>query len=346
LKRQYTRWRGLAVDAVQEVTIREQETAQEAKKKEHAIHRAKLVTTIISLFLVCVICIGSFTSATRISSLSNQVDQLRGEYNALEESYRALGSDFDTLYTNHSALVYKHNGLLNDYNALVEQHNTLLGEYDWFKSIAITPPYILTNGRNVHLAFNKTDGSIIYWDVPFSALEQNLERGNVLRDRIHSGSRDYALHLRNTNTGEDFYVSDYRFFVDRNPFVNVMRDLYDQSADSDAFIREVWNIVAQLTTYSADIADTPRYPLETLLAGGGDCEDTAILFASMVLAAPVDWKVQLVYMDSDHPTSPLTMNHLSIHVVTDRYAYDVETTSKSEIDPYPDGVNGWYYDVE
>jgi hypothetical protein len=48
----------------------------------------------------------------------------------------------------------------------------------------------------------------------------------------------------------------------------------------------------------------PRYPLETFLAGGGDCEDTSILFASMIKAAPVDWEVDLVYMDSDKPDEP------------------------------------------
>jgi type II secretory pathway pseudopilin PulG len=346
LKHQYGRWKQLAVDAVQEVTFTQKKVAQEVKNKDHAVKRSRLVTILISLFLICVICVASITSTTKISSLANQIDDLRNEYGALQQAYSSLNSDFDTLSTDHRALVSQHNTLVDDYNKLVSEHNTLLGEYDWLKSIAITPPYILTNGRNVHLALKKIDGTIIYWDVPFSALEHNLERGNVLRDRINSGSQEYSLHLRNTITDETFYVPDYRYFVDQSPFANVIGDLYAQSADSDAFIREVWNIVAQLTTYSADITDTPRYPLETLLAGGGDCEDTAILFASMVLAAPVDWKVQLVYMDGDHPTSPLTMNHLSVHVVTDRSAYDVETTSKAEVDPYPDGVNGWYYDVE
>lgn len=58
------------------------------------------------------------------------------------------------------------------------------------------------------------------------------------------------------------------------------------------FLYETWNIVSQLMVYSEDIGETPRYPLETFLAGGGDCEDTAILFASMIIAAPVDWDVQ------------------------------------------------------
>lgn len=39
------------------------------------------------------------------------------------------------------------------------------------------------------------------------------------------------------------------------------------------FIYETWNIATQPTAYSEDIGETPRYPLKTFLAGGGDCEE-------------------------------------------------------------------------
>lgn len=346
LKRQYKRWKRTAVGAIQEVRSTRQEIAQNIKDKDRALKRSRVVMTVISISLVCVFFIASSASATKINALSNQMSHLSNEYDVLEKAYYSLDSNFSTLYSNHNALVAEHNKLVNDYNDLLSQYDTLLGEYNWLENIAVTPPYILTNGRIVHLAFYKIDGTIIYWEIPFSSLEHNLERGNILRNKINSGFQDYSLHLRNTNTNEDFYVPDYRYFVDSSPFINVISGLYYQSANSDAFVQELWHIVAQLTTYSADITDTPRFPLETLLAGGGDCEDTAILFASMVLAAPVDWKVQLVYLDGNHPTKPLEMNHVAVYLVTESRPYDVETTEKDIIDPYPDGIDGWYYDVK
>jgi transglutaminase-like putative cysteine protease len=110
-------------------------------------------------------------------------------------------------------------------------------------------------------------------------------------------------------------------------------------------VREVWHIVAQLTTYSEEIEETPRYPLETFLAGGGDCEDTAILLASMIRAAPVDWVVDLVYMDIDNPQDPQDVNHVMVHVDTGQRRYLIETVGDEEMEPFDD-VIGWYLRVD
>jgi transglutaminase-like putative cysteine protease len=110
-----------------------------------------------------------------------------------------------------------------------------------------------------------------------------------------------------------------------------------------------WKITipCQLTAYSGEIEDTPRYPLETLLAGGGDCEDHAILFASMILAADIpNWKVSLVYMDSYNPARPQAINHMIVYIETDNRSYTIEATGKEIMEPYPEGVGGWYSEVE
>jgi hypothetical protein len=133
--------------------------------------------------------------------------------------------------------------------------------------------------------------------------------------------------------------------VDSTSFSNVIPDLYYASSSEEEFIRTIWNIVGQMTLYSSEIGETPRFPLETLMAGGGDCEDTSILLASMLLAAPVDWKVKLVILDSNNPTDPVAPNHVIVEVITDSNEYLIETTSKTEMTPYPYGVRGWFYDV-
>ena len=124
-----------------------------------------------------------------------------------------------------------------------------------------------------------------------------------------------------------------------------MTDLYTELGDDDAFVREAWHIVAQLTTYSEEIEETPRYPLETFLAGGGDCEDTAILLASMIEAAPVNWGVDLVYMDINYPLDPQDVNHVIVHIDTGQEQYLIETTADGEMEPF-DEVVGWYLEVE
>jgi len=51
---------------------------------------------------------------------------------------------------------------------------------------------------------------------------------------------------------------------------------------------------SKLSNMSAETVETPRYPLETLVGSGGDCEDTPFGWPVWIKAAPVDWYVDLV----------------------------------------------------
>lgn len=138
---------------------------------------------------------------------------------------------------------------------------------------------------------------------------------------------------------------DFRPYVDPEPFRAYVADMYYQSPSEEAFVYEMWYLVAQLTTYSYEIQETPRFPLETLLSGGGDCEDTAILLASLLKAAPIAWDVQLVYMDADNPLAPYAPNHVAVFVHSGQRKYLIETTSKRIMQPWTEGVQGWYFSV-
>jgi hypothetical protein len=66
----------------------------------------------------------------------------------------------------------------------------------------------------------------------------------------------------------------------------------------------------------------------------------------MIAAAPVDWEVDLVYLDADHVLSPEEPNHVIVYIDTGDKRYYVETTSPEAMLPYPDGVNGWFVRVK
>ncbi|HET9587761.1 MAG TPA: hypothetical protein VFO91_03135 [Anaerolineales bacterium] len=236
---------------------------------------------------------------------------LTNEYNSLTAQYNALNSEYAVLAGNYNSLYAEHTTLRNSYDSLLMDYNYTLQSYSQFREIAIAPPYIFTRGRTVHLVFERLDGSLLKWDIGSDWLEYHLRLGDDLRNELA-----YDLTLYNEYTGETYRTVDDRDFVDPTPFTNLMSDLYSRSPDEYTFIREVWYIVAQLTAYTSEIRETPRFPMETLLSGGGDCEDHAILFASMILASPVPWEVKFIYMDAEHPTRPQTMNHVIVQVVT------------------------------
>ncbi len=277
------------------------------------------------------------------SLLQSQHTALRQDYNSLSDAHSLLQSQHAALQQDYSNLLNEYNSLLVQYESLQQDYNALVSEYNWLHSIAVIPPYILVDGRTVHINFFKMDQSIRSWQVSFESLEADIWRGHDARNNWFSqiGSK---TKLRDA-AGEVFFVTDYRGFVDPNPFREVITELYFEASSEDAFIQEVWNIVTQLSTYSSEIEDTPRYPLETFLAGGGDCEDTSILFASMIKAAPVDWKVDLVYMDLNNPSSPQEINHVMVHINTSSRDYYIETTSDWMMEPFAQ-VGGWYLEVE
>ena len=115
---------------------------------------------------------------------------------------------------------------------------------------------------------------------------------------------------------------------------NEMKKMFKERNSDEEFIETLWSIVSQLTTYNEEITETPRYPLETLLLGGGDCEDTAILFASLLDAANTGWKIGFFYTDLSRPHDPFNFNHVLVQVDTADKTFFVETTNKQVMNPY------------
>lgn len=152
--------------------------------------------------------------------------------------------------------------------------------------------------------------------------------------------------LQNTFTGEVYTVRDHTKFV-KSSFKDVIDNVYDNSENNADFVKEVWYIVSQLTTYSYDINEDPRWALETLSRGGGDCEDTAILIADMLKSSKhtQNWKIELVYFDAYNPQSPKTVNHVAVHINDGKSDYLVESTAKDNPYSWSSGVVGWYFMV-
>ena len=273
-------------------------------------------------------------------TLGQTHDQMKNDFDQVVFDLSSLNNEHQRLQNEYDSLIGEYNNLIGQYNALGQEYSSLTNEFDQFRSRSIAPPYIYVHGRSVELAFLGAENSFIRWQIPFETLETNIIRGN--------DSRNNGLPLLKLSFDEEksVHVVDLRPFVDSRPFNTVIPQLYATTQQEQEFIWEVWQIIAQLTAYSSELEETPRFPLETLLAAGGDCEDTAVLFASMIKAAPVDWEVSLVYMDSNNPTNPQDVNHVIVRIDTGSKVYLVETTSKNVMEPFSNGVRGWFFPVE
>lgn len=255
------------------------------------------------------------------------------QYISLSHNYRDLDGEYDDLIDTQDSLMNDYNQLQNSYTELKVNYDVLHADYETLRNEAILPPYTLISGRNVTWAFKLSNGELHRLHMPI----------DYYRDEISLEKPKEYLYLEDYH-GQTWKVMDFRPFIGYGAFDTFVPELYNQIGDDEQFIYEIWNIVAQLTTYSLEITETPRWPLETLTEGGGDCEDTAILVASLLQEIP-HFTVELVYIDADHPLDPHTFNHVIVWVDTGTYQTYIETTSKTNMNPYPSGVHGWGFEV-
>lgn len=315
--------------------------------------------TIYFLFVISSILlffIGIFVGIVSSSSLSNSDNQvnLNNRINEINSENVQLRNNINNL----ERRVSSKDSELRDLRASYTNKNNELMQLRLRLDEAIEPPFVSLYNRTVYLRFKAQpidnshlnilndgdfthllprDYEIIEWNVPFRTLESSVYNGVY--------KRNFGLnYLTLNNNGERYTVVDFTEFVDERPFVDVISSLHERIPNDDDLINYIWGIVEQMTVYSLDIGEEPKFPLETLLIGGGDCEDTSILMASLLKAVPRDWKIQLVYMDLDNPTDPQTVDHVIVFVDTGETSYLIETTAQGELFSF-DEVIGWYFDI-
>ena len=251
-------------------------------------------------------------------------------------TYDGLSSKLKSTETELASTKDDLSSTLAEYDTLTLKYGELSEEFQEFKTDAIIPPYTIISGRNVTWAWKTSYGKSVRWLLPIDTYRYYISVPKPANYR----------NLKVSETGEVYRTMDFAPFVDKREFSKVIPDFYYSINDDHdrQFIFEIWYLVSKLTTYSSEITETPRWGIETLTEAGGDCEDTAILVASLLKAAPSNYKVQLVYMDADNPTNPKTVNHVIVRVEAGEYKTYIETTSKTKMNIYST-VTGWHIDV-
>jgi hypothetical protein len=336
LQEQKTRLEQEAITQARQNALRSKKQPSCPAAKKSLVSGTSLA--VMAVFIVCLISaiiVANLYTTQRIEALTTRLNTLNNNYNTLTATHRSL-------QTNYESLQMDNNSLQTNYDSLKADYDTALKEYDYLKSIAIVPPYISSFGRSISMAFNRTDGNLMYWDFSFDWLEYHILRGDYERKIMWNTGNKLTLK---TQAGDVFSVVDMRDFVDTGPFKTYIPELYAKTGGGDAFIQEVWYMVTNLTTYVSEDDEIPRFPMETLAGGGGDCEDTSILYISMILAAPTDWTVKFTYMDTDNLNDPQKSNHVIPFIDTGSRTYLINTTSNTVMEPYPEGVRGWFYEV-
>ena len=189
--------------------------------------------------------------------------------------------------------------------------------------------------------FVDSKGNEYYWEIPMHVYEELVLDGASVS--LNNDRSPLSLN------GKTFNMIQYEQFV-VGGFTETVDEIYHNSESNDDFVWEVWWIVSQMAVYREDVDERSegRFALETFTRQGGDCEDLAILIADMLASSQYtqDWTIQLVLMDSDNPTDPREVNHMIVFANDGYYDYFIEATGDPSWDWYPEGVSGWWYDVD
>lgn len=99
---------------------------------------------------------------------------------------------------------------------------------------------------------------------------------------------DYITYM----TGYHPYNIDYKmmdsFITTSDPHIqHIVRDLDEHYDDEEKLAEHALAFVQSLFD-EEDIDNYPKYPIETLVEGGGDCEDASILYATIMKALGFD----------------------------------------------------------
>jgi len=268
-------------------------------------------------------------------SLQNEIGILRNDLQETEKKYDVLRNDYKSLrnqYALQSLEIRSMKSASDEYVKEVEEFYEGIEEYLTEESLK---PKTTISEQKINWEVSDSKGNKYNWSMPIESYESF----------VRATEPQATLRLE-TDTGKIFTVRDHTKFV-QTGFKNVIDQVYDNSDNDADFVREVWYIVSQLTTYSYDIGEDPRWALKTLSRGGGDCEDTAILIAEMLKSSKHtnNWEINLVYFDAYNPDNPQTMNHVAVHVKDGNNDYIIESTAKENPYAWPDGVTGWFFEV-
>ena len=243
----------------------------------------------------------------RIDRMENKLASLETQYNLLQSNYDELKSRYSKVWAEQSLTAVE-----------LEQ--------------SLQAPYTSISGGQIIWVWKDMDGNLHKWVMPMDSYRNWVNTPKPRKTVVLQRNGDISTML------------DYRPYVHPDEFSGVIPSLYQQGRGGREFVQEAYNLVSQLTVYSEDIGEVPRWPIETLTEGRGDCEDLTILLASLLKAAPHPYKLSMVYIDTDNPTEPQYPDHVIIAVEDDDWRVFIEVSSDEGWKFY-DYIKGWFFEL-
>jgi len=254
------------------------------------------------------------------TSLKQSYGELGVKYSELQNQYSGLQEQYTQLQSNYTALSEEYNKLKEKFKPLEEARKILK---DLASNVSTSGLFNYIKGTYQEALKSEAQYLLWYSpQVPFDVdpgyfnyvIENPLYTGEVIVDWDVKGSNYYVMVMDTNNfldfaNGGEYYVIDYSFEDEKKPLyistdagqmlafviwnngtssIRVYNwSIYEKiGVYAPEDIRKVYAVnyyIATKVPYIYDIGEEAKPPLTTL-SEGGDCEDRAVLVASMLLA--------------------------------------------------------------
>jgi hypothetical protein len=222
-----------------------------------------------------------------LDDLKNRLNNLEGDYDDLEMQYTELSSQNSELKEQLNALQVVHSELQTEKEILSEEQLALNEKIENISQMyeSLLEDYEMSLGG---LDFSNQSISVIernytwsYSGVTYSmdlAIPDPMYEYYSTKDRYHTNDyRGYILHP---------YDDEYLAVLVREFNKIAVLNNMSYNEELELIISFVQNL-HYLIDDTKDFDEYPKFPVETLVDIGGDCEDTSILLAHMLKAMEI-----------------------------------------------------------
>jgi len=230
---------------------------------------------VVTVVLVVVVCVQAFlylSLTMNYSSLDSKHKVLLSEHAALEDVHNSLESSYASLQSDHSSLQSSYSSLQNSSSSLQTAHSSLQTSYN---TLQTSYDALSVNYQSLQLSFDS-----YYSD--YAILR------NLINQRVqHLDIMDFVMP-------DDSAVSSRVLSVtggwsnpsDMNEYWSDVKEMYDWVVANIEYRYDGLFPITPSTPSGSVQYDTEmwQFPSETLDVMKGDCEDMAILLASMILS--------------------------------------------------------------
>ncbi|MBN2334676.1 hypothetical protein JXL21_03885, partial [Candidatus Bathyarchaeota archaeon] len=246
------------------------------------------------------------------ATLTEEFNTLTDEHEQLSQQLETLQGEYTSLSTDHETLTDEKEALEELYAQLESEYESLLSDYEAaFGGLDISPESIPVLEKLYTWEWDGTERSVsITVPEPLYTYYSEKER------YVTTDYRVYVLHPY-----DDQYVEA---LVNEFKLIEIEEGLTEENV-TDLVISFIQGMEYSLDQDSAQQGEYPKFPLETLVDGGGDCEDTSILAASLLKA--MGCNVSLILLPN-HLAVGLAVNATGEHwEVNGTDYYYLETTA-------------------